>query len=161
MHKISDEFEFRPDRTIDYGVSCLWASKKSHSPIMGKWCLHACSFIFNRTIIKVAVNQDRHKSAVEFDFWPNHTTHFLVTCPWITKISHIWTWISLKPVDQYWLNFTCSIIWVGERLHKVLGRLDHNSGVHGNRKPPLTLMGKMMSPLILGCFGLDPFYTCR
>ena len=21
-HKISDEFEFRPDRTIDYGVSC-------------------------------------------------------------------------------------------------------------------------------------------
>ena len=22
MHKISDEFEFRPDRTTDYGVSC-------------------------------------------------------------------------------------------------------------------------------------------
>ena len=22
MHKISDEFEFRPDRTSDYGVSC-------------------------------------------------------------------------------------------------------------------------------------------
>ena len=28
MHKISDEFEFPPDRTIDYGVSCPWASKK-------------------------------------------------------------------------------------------------------------------------------------
>ena len=28
MHKISDEFEFRPDRTTDYGVSCPWASKK-------------------------------------------------------------------------------------------------------------------------------------
>ena len=28
MHKISDEFEFWPDRTIGYGVSCLWASKK-------------------------------------------------------------------------------------------------------------------------------------
>ena len=28
MHKISDEFEFRLDRTIDYGVSCPWASKK-------------------------------------------------------------------------------------------------------------------------------------
>ena len=27
MHKISDEFEFRPDRTTDYGVSCPWASK--------------------------------------------------------------------------------------------------------------------------------------
>ena len=22
MHKISDEFEFRPDRTSDYGVNC-------------------------------------------------------------------------------------------------------------------------------------------
>ena len=28
MHKISDEFEFRPDRTTDYEVSCPWASKK-------------------------------------------------------------------------------------------------------------------------------------
>ena len=28
MHKILDEFEFRPDRTTDYGVSCPWASKK-------------------------------------------------------------------------------------------------------------------------------------
>ena len=28
MHKISDEFEFRPGRTTDYGVSCPWASKK-------------------------------------------------------------------------------------------------------------------------------------
>ena len=27
MHKISDEFEFPPDRTTDYGVSCSWASK--------------------------------------------------------------------------------------------------------------------------------------
>ena len=28
MHKISDEFEFRSDRTTDYGVSCPWVSKK-------------------------------------------------------------------------------------------------------------------------------------
>ena len=28
MHKISDEFEFPPGRTTDYGVSCPWASKK-------------------------------------------------------------------------------------------------------------------------------------
>ena len=36
----------------------------------------------------------------------------------------------------------CSIIGVGERLHKVLGRLDLNSGFHGNRKPPLTYNGE-------------------
>ena len=28
MHKISDKFEFRPDRTADYGVSCLERLKK-------------------------------------------------------------------------------------------------------------------------------------
>ena len=28
MHNIMNEFEFRPDRTTDYGVSCPWASKK-------------------------------------------------------------------------------------------------------------------------------------
>ena len=36
MLKISDEFEFLPDQTSDYGVSCL---------IMGKWCIHACKLI--------------------------------------------------------------------------------------------------------------------
>ena len=42
---------------------------------MGKWCLHASSFNFDRIIIKVAGNQDRHKNSDEFDFglwfpWP-------------------------------------------------------------------------------------------
>ena len=91
---------------------------------MGKWCLHASLFIFDRIIIKVAGNQERHKSSVKFDFGPNQTTHFGVTCPWVTKISHFQTWISLKPVGQSWSNFMCSIIRVGERLHKVLGQID-------------------------------------
>ena len=34
-----------------------------------------------RIIIKVAGNWDRHKSSVKFDFGPNQTTHFGVTCP--------------------------------------------------------------------------------
>ena len=28
MHNIFDDFEFRPDLTTDYGVSCPWASEK-------------------------------------------------------------------------------------------------------------------------------------
>ena len=28
MHKISEELEFGPDCTTDYGISCPWASKK-------------------------------------------------------------------------------------------------------------------------------------
>ena len=122
--KSQKSFEFWPDRTTDYGVSCPWVSKKiSHRLTMGKWCLHASSFIFNQITIKVASYQDRHKSLVEFDFRPNQTTHFGVTCPWVTKISHFWTWISLKPVGQSWSNFVCSSIGVGERLHKVLGQI--------------------------------------
>ena len=100
---------------------------------MGKWCLHASLFIFDQIIIKVAGNQDRHKSLVEFDFGPNQTTHFGVTCPWVTKISHFWTWISRKPVGQSWSNFMCSIIGVGERLHKVLGQIDLGTLDSGER----------------------------
>ena len=62
-------------------LAALERLKKSHRLIMGKWCLHANSFILDRIIIKVAGNQDRHKSSVEFDFGPNQTTHFGVTCP--------------------------------------------------------------------------------
>ena len=35
---------------------------------MGKWYLHAGLFIFDWIIIKVAGNQDKHKSLDEFDF---------------------------------------------------------------------------------------------
>ena len=49
--------------------------------VIGKCCLHASSFIFDRIIIKVAGNQDRRKSLVEFDFGLNQATHFGVTCP--------------------------------------------------------------------------------
>ena len=37
---------------------------------MRKWCLHPSLFIFDRIIIKVAGNQDRHKSSDGFDFGP-------------------------------------------------------------------------------------------
>ena len=67
-------------------LAALERLKISHRLIMGKYCLHASSFIFNWIIIKVAGNQDRRKSSDEFDFGPDQTTHFRVTCPWMTKI---------------------------------------------------------------------------
>ena len=108
--------------------------------MMGKWCLHASLFIFDQIIRKVAGNQDRHKNSVEFYFGPDQTTHFGVTCPWVTKISHFWTWISLKPVGQSWSNFMCSIIGVGERLHKVLGQIDLGTLDSGERSLPFGLL---------------------
>ena len=62
-------------------LAALERLKISHRLIMGKCCLHASSFIFDRFIIKVAGNQDRHKSSDEFDFGPDQTTQFGVTCP--------------------------------------------------------------------------------
>ena len=112
---------------------------------MGKWCLHASLFIFDWIILKVAGNQDRHKSSDVFDFGPDQITHFGVICPWMTKILHFRTWISLKPVGQSWSNLMCSITaGVGVRKGCIMfyGRLDQNSGVHGNRKPPLTYNGE-------------------
>ena len=109
---------------------------------MGKCYLHASSIIFDWIIIKVAGNQDRHKSLVNFDFRRNQTTHFGVIRPWVTKISHFWTWISLKPVGQSLSNFMCSTIGVGKGCIRFWGRLDQNPGFHGNRKPPLTNNGE-------------------
>ena len=51
-------------------LAALQRLKISHRFIMGKWCLHASSFIFDQITIKVAGNQDRHKSSDEFYFGP-------------------------------------------------------------------------------------------
>ena len=102
-------------------------------------CLHASLFIFDQIIIKVAGNQDRHKNLDEFDFGPDQTTHFGVTCPWMTKILHFRTWISLKLVGQSWSNFMCCIIGVGERLHKVLGQIRSKLWFPWQQKAPIDL----------------------
>ena len=78
--------------------------------------------------------------------------HPSVVCP------HFQTWISLKPVGQSWLNFMCSITDVGERLHKVWGRLDQNSGFHGNRKPPLIYNGENNVSTFSHLFLIHPFF---
>ena len=109
---------------------------------MGKCCFHASSFMFDRIIIKVAGNQDKHKSWVKFDFGPNRTTHSGVTRPWVTKILHFRTWISLRPVGQSWSKLCVASLAVGKGCIIFWGRLDKNSGAHGNRKPPLTYNGE-------------------
>ena len=52
-HKISDEFEFRSDRTIDFGVTCPLVQKK---PIFDLVRSIACL-----VLVKRADNLDRHK----------------------------------------------------------------------------------------------------
>ena len=106
---------------------------------MGKCCLHASSFIFDRLNIKVAGNQDRHKSSDEFDFGPDQTANFGVTCPSMTKILHFRTLISLRPVGQSLSNFMCSITGVGERLHNVLMQIGSKLWCPWQQKAPIDL----------------------
>ena len=56
-------------------LTALERLKNSHRLVMGKCCLHASSFIFDRITIEVAGNQGRHESSDEFDFGPDQTTN--------------------------------------------------------------------------------------
>ena len=118
-----------------------------------KWCLHASSFIFDRIITKVADNQDRHKSSVKFGSGPNQTTHFVVTCPWVRKISHFWTWISLMPVGQSWSNCKYSIIGVMRKAAYGFGADWIKTLVSmATESSHWLIMGKMTFPSFLGYF---------
>ena len=139
MHKISDKFEFRPYWTTDYGVSCSWASKKF--PIDLKWenavSMLARSFLIisSSKLLVTRTGIKTHTSLISGGIrlltW--------VTCPWMTKILHFWSWISLKPVGQSWSNFMCSITGVGEKLHKVLGQIGSKLWCQWQQKAPIDL----------------------
>ena len=70
-----------------------------------------------------------HKISNKFEFRPDQTTDYGDSCP-------------LRPANQPWSNFMCSITGVGKGCIRFWGRLDQNSGVHGNRKPLLTYNGE-------------------
>ena len=110
MYKISDEFEFLPDRTTDYGVSCPWASKKF--PIEVYW-ENAVSMLARSFLIE---------SVSKF---------------YTFELEYLWG--QLANVDQI-LCVASLGVWKGCIMF--WGRLDQNSGVHGNRKPPLTYNGE-------------------
>ena len=57
----------------------------------------------------------------------------------IVRRPHFQTWISLKPVGQSWSNFMCSITGVGERLHKVLGKIGSKLWFPWQQKAPVDL----------------------
>ena len=79
-HKTFEEFTFWPDQTIWFRVSCTcpWASENFPIDLQrGRCCGHN---IFDRIIIKLTGNQDRHKILYEFKFQPHLIFSFGVTC---------------------------------------------------------------------------------
>ena len=70
---------------------------------MGKWCLQASTFIFDRFFVKLSGNQDRHKISDEFAFRPDLIRHFGVTHP------------------EVWMKFSIDLLW---NLQDQLSNLD-------------------------------------
>ena len=101
---------------------CPWVSKKFPRLKMGKCCLHASSLIFDWIIIKVT----------------GKSTHFGVTCPWVTKISLLNFNISEASWPVFYQILCVASLGWGKGCIRFWGRLDQNSGFRGNRKPPLT-----------------------
>ena len=123
-------------------------------------------FIFDRIIIKVTGNQDRHKSSERLISGRIRLLTFeLLALEWrkfyTFKLEYLWS--QLANLDQ--ILFVASL-GVGKGCIMFWGRLDQNSGVHGNRKPSLTYNGEngvsTFSRLLLirPCLYLQVTRTC-
>ena len=66
-------------------------------------------------------------------------TRWAYSIPMVRRRPHFQTWISLKPVGQSWSNIMCSITGVGERLHKVLGKIGSKLWFPRQQKSPTDL----------------------
>ena len=139
MHKISDEFKFRPVRMTDYGVSCPWASKKF--PIYLQWengvTMLACSFLIESSsqllVTRTGIKARTSLISVQIR---------LLTLEWLalewqkfytSELEYLWG--QLANLDQI---LCVASLGMGKDCVMFWGRLDQNSGVHGNRKSPLT-----------------------
>ena len=96
MHNIMNEFEFRPDRTTDYGVSCPWASKKSpYRPYNGENGVSTFSLLFligsfwyfhvTRTSIKAWMSLN----FLKWDLTLAHWTQVSDRCPLGYLLAHL------------------------------------------------------------------------
>ena len=143
IHKISDEFEFRPDRTTDYGVSCPWASKKI--PIDLWWendiSMLARSFLIESSS-KLLVTRIGIKARMSLISGRIRLlTLELLALEWrkfyTFELEYLWG--QLANLDQI---LCVASLGVGKGCIMFWARLDQNYGVHGNRKPPLTYNGE-------------------
>ena len=72
------------------------------------------------------------------------------------KLEYLWN--QLANLDQ--ILCVSSLGW-GKGCIRFWGRLDQNSGLHGNRKPPLAYNGENDVSAFSRLFLIRSFYTCR
>ena len=125
---------------------------------MGKWCLQASSFIFDRIFVKLAGNQDRHKILDEFEFRPDRISHFGVMRPLGRikfSIDLLWNLQDqLANLDQ--ILYVSSLGW-GKAAFRFWSRFHQNCSCHGNRKLPLTYNGE--NHVHANTFSFDPIFV--
>ena len=98
MHNIMNEFEFRPDQTTDYGISCPWASKKyPHRPYNGENGVSTFSLLF-----LIGSFQYFHVTRTSIKAWMS--LNFL---KWDLTLAH-WTQVSDRCPLGYLSNFFSS-----------------------------------------------------
>ena len=162
MHKISDEFEFRPDQTTDYGAGCPWTSKKF--PTNLSWengvSILAHSFLIESSskLLVTRTGIKARSSSILDRIRPLILE--LLALKWrkfhTFELEYLWS--QLTNLDQ--IVCVSSLGW-GKGWIRFWGKLGQNPGFHGNRKSPLTYNGENDVFTFLGCFWSDSFYTCR
>ena len=110
--------------------------------IMGKCCLHASSFILIESSSKLLVTRTGIKA--RSSLIPGQIRPLILE--WLAlewrkfytfKLEYLWG--QLANHDQL---LCVASLGVGKGCIMFWGRLDQNSGVHGNRMPPLTYNGE-------------------
>ena len=141
MHKILDMFEFWPDQTTDYTVSCPWALKKFPIEWENAVSMLACSF-FIESSSKLLVTSTGIKAYLSLILgWIRPLILELLALEWrkFHTFEPEYLWSQLANLDQ--ILYVPSLGW-GKGCLRFWGRLDQNSSFHGNRKPPLTYNGE-------------------
>ena len=138
MHNIMNEFEFRPDRTTDYGVSCPWASKEyPYRPYNGENGVSTFSVLFltgsfwyfhvTRTSIKAWMSLN----FLKWDLTLAHWTQVSDRCPlgylFISDFSEYYRW-SQRTKIKYKLHYG----WCTGRRFTAATR--HNTSCSGQIK---------------------------
>ena len=131
----------------------LWWEKRSH---------HVFSAVFDQILFILAGNEDIHKSLYEFGFRTGPTTDYGVSCPWASKnrCHHV---ISVD-IDPILFKLAGN-----KDMHNIMNEFEFRPdrttdyGVScpwaSKKYPHRLIMGKMVFPLFLCCFWLDPFDT--
>ena len=131
MHNIMNEFEFQPDRTTDYRVSCPWASKKyPYRSYNGENGVSTFSLLF-----------------LIGSFWYFHVTRTSIKAwmslnffKWDLTLAH-WTQVSDRCPLGYLFLFTCDktgFDMAGLNHCSLLNRMNHNTTTPTKWRVPST-----------------------